>query len=223
MRNIKLKSIRGFTLVELLVSVGIFVFMTALLVTKYSSFNQGVLLTNLAYDIALTVRTAQSYSINVKSAPESQTGAPYSNTFTYHYGVHFDSTATGNPVPDTQFIFFADKPPIPGGGNAWDKYDTSPALAPDQIINTYNIKRGSKIYKICVISTCDGGAAGTQVTSLDVIYKRPDPDAIITANGVAGTRYGYAEVAVQSSNGTKKLIIFRSTGQIEIKDPLTNN
>jgi prepilin-type N-terminal cleavage/methylation domain-containing protein len=60
---------KGFTIIELVVSVAIFAFMTAFLVARYGTFNQGVLLTNLAYDVALTIRNAQSYGLNVKSLP----------------------------------------------------------------------------------------------------------------------------------------------------------
>ena len=62
----------GFTLIELIVSVAIFVFMTALVVAKYGNFNQSVLMTDLAYDIALTLRTAQTYGVSVQGqAPGS--------------------------------------------------------------------------------------------------------------------------------------------------------
>src|SRR6185369_4435025 len=74
---------RGFTLIELLISVAIFVYMTGLLVAKYGNFNQSVLLTDLAYDVALTIRTAQTYGLSVKAVNSSP--SPYQ----YAYGVDF--------------------------------------------------------------------------------------------------------------------------------------
>ncbi len=59
---------RGFTLIELVISIAIFVIMTALVVAKYGNFNQGALLTDTAYDIALVLHTAQSYGLSVKNA-----------------------------------------------------------------------------------------------------------------------------------------------------------
>src|ERR1035437_4022736 len=87
----------GFTLVELMVTVGIFLFMTALVVAKYGSFNDGTLLTSMSYDVALTLRSAQSYGLNVQSY-NSQ------NLFNYPYGIHFSSAAGSN----NQMILFAD-------------------------------------------------------------------------------------------------------------------
>jgi prepilin-type N-terminal cleavage/methylation domain-containing protein len=57
MFKINLKN-KGFTLVELMVTVGIFTIISGLLLARYSNFNQGIILTNLAYDIALTIRSA---------------------------------------------------------------------------------------------------------------------------------------------------------------------
>src|ERR1035437_3827885 len=87
----------GFTLVELMVTVGIFLFMTALVVAKYGSFNDGTLLTSMSYDVALSLRSAQSYGLNVQSYNSS-------NQFNYPYGIHFSSAAGSN----NQMILFVD-------------------------------------------------------------------------------------------------------------------
>ncbi|MEK7184739.1 MAG: prepilin-type N-terminal cleavage/methylation domain-containing protein [Patescibacteria group bacterium] len=73
---------KGFTLIELMITVSIFAIMTALLVAKYGTFNNGVILTNLAYDIALSIRSAQSYGLNTR-------GDSNTNTFTGTYTVSF--------------------------------------------------------------------------------------------------------------------------------------
>jgi len=79
---------RGFTLIELLVTIAIFVFMTALLVARYNAFNQGTLLSDQAYTVALAVRTAQSYGIGVKNSDTSG-----GKNFGSAYGLHFDTVA----------------------------------------------------------------------------------------------------------------------------------
>lgn len=186
---------KGFTLVELMISVGIFALITALLVAKYGTFNQGILLTNLAYDVALTLRTAQSYGLNVKSTPGGTDR--YSNEFNLPYGVHFDKGISGTPAPNTQIIFFADN-------GDW-QYTSS-----DQVISTYNIKRGSKIETIC--GGTDNAHCNTTLNALDVIFIRPDPDAIMTGNAV------YAEITLKSSDGGTKKVIVRRTGQIAVSN-----
>src|SRR3989338_7579467 len=57
---------RGFTLVELLVTLSLFVVLTTIVLFSQSKFNGSILLTNLAYDVAITVRQAQTYGVNVR-------------------------------------------------------------------------------------------------------------------------------------------------------------
>jgi len=58
---------------------------------RYKSFNSTILLRDLAYEIALSVREAQVYGISVHGA---------SGLFNYAYGVHF--------TPGTTYTLFAD-------------------------------------------------------------------------------------------------------------------
>ncbi|HEY4503868.1 MAG TPA: type II secretion system protein [Candidatus Paceibacterota bacterium] len=203
------QSNRGFTLVELMVSVGIFAFMTAFLVAKYGTFNQGILLTNLAYDVALTIRNAQSYGLNVKSKPAGESdpsGNSYSDKFDYPYGVYFDETATGSPAPNSSFIFFAD---VNGNGI----YDSS------ESIKTSNIRRGSIVSDICVSAdpiSCQN--SDNHPSTADITFKRPDPNAVIKRDGDSASEYAYAEITLKSSDGGLKKVIVRKTGQIDVSD-----
>lgn len=95
---------KGFTLIELMITVGIFAIMTALLVAKYGTFNNGVLLTNLAYDIALNIRSAQSYGLNTRGDDSDSF-----NGFTGSYTVSFEEnkkhfTLTGRGLEKTTNI-----------------------------------------------------------------------------------------------------------------------
>ncbi len=183
------KKQKGFTLIELMVSIAIFAFMTAFMLAKYGGFNQSVLLTNLAYDVALTIRTAQSYGLNVKSAKRD------TNDFKFPYGVHFQKNVTS-------FVFFVD-------GNSNGIYD-----ATDQSISTSNIKRGNKISEICVgsVSFC-----ADINSSLDITFKRPDPDAIIKVGTDTINSYSYARITLSLSDGSaiRKVSVY-STGQIAV-------
>lgn len=196
---------KGFTIIELVVSVAIFALMTALLLAKYGTFNQGILLTNLAYDVALTIRNAQSYGLNVKSVPAG--GLNYSNQFDYAYGVHFDKSSSGNPAANTQVIFFAD---LDGDR----EYDTG------EKISAYTIKRGNYVHSFC------GGPGSCSVPtvfgSVDITFKRPNPDATIiakdTTGGLINASITYLIIYFSPPTGAQKKIRINSAGQINITD-----
>jgi prepilin-type N-terminal cleavage/methylation domain-containing protein len=195
-----LKNNKGFTLVELMISISIFAFMTAFFVAKYGTFNQNILLTSLAYDVALTIRNAQSYGLNVKSKPIVDGGGQittnYSSDFTSAYGVNFNMSA------NTKVIFYVD-----ADGNGNGKYDVG------ELISTQTIQRGSTIYALCAGTGPSTGNC-TSVNTLDVTYKRPDPNAIIIGN--SGPTSPYAEITLRATDGNMRKIAVRATGQIQI-------
>jgi prepilin-type N-terminal cleavage/methylation domain-containing protein len=189
----------GFTLIELMVSLAIFAFMTAFLLAKYGTFNQSTLVTNLAYDAALTIRSAQSYGLNVQGTTvQSATNcnnvqiSANSTCFFYPYGVYFDLS---NP---TRFIFFTD---INGNGQY--------ASSSGELISTYNMNKGYTIQSLCAgsLSSC------TSVNNLNITFKRPNPDAIIIANN--GSPVTYAKITFVANNTTSSVVV-QSTGEISV-------
>ena len=78
-----LQANRGFTLIETLAVLGIFVTITLIVFVGNNNFNNTILLTNLAYDVALTTTRAQSYGVSVK---QFGTGV---ESFNVGYGIHF--------------------------------------------------------------------------------------------------------------------------------------
>jgi len=141
---------KGFTLIELMVSVGIFALMTAFFLFRSDKFDGGIILTNLAYDVALTIREAQTYGMNVMRDP--------SGSFTSPYGVYFNLS---NP---TQFILYTTT-------DSQGRYNAS-----SEIVKTYNIRRGNRVDFICYgtsAATCN-----QTPTSLSIAFIRPHPEAI---------------------------------------------
>ncbi len=199
MKDKILKNTKGFTVLELVISIAIFAIMSALLLAKYGTFNQGILLDNLAYDIALTIRNAQSYGLNVRSSSRT------ANLFDKPYGVHFDI------ADPNHFIFFVD---TNGYGVYNPNIDLNNDGNPDQDLSKTTITRGSTITALCV-NSC---SAGTQVTSLDITFKRPDPNAIIKINGRTDIYNSDADITVTASDGASiKRIKVRSTGQVTVE------
>lgn len=192
----------GFTLVELMVTIGIFVFMTSVILSKYNSFGAGTILSNMAYDIALTIRQAQVYGVGVKSAGN--------NLFSSAFGVHFD---IGNTGDNTKFILFADK----------DLNGVYNKSSGDEDISVYSLKHGAKINIICADmrneTKCkEQTGNGNNKNSLDITFKRPDPRAIICEDKLSNKCENmYAQIIISSADGVHiKKVSVTQAGQISV-------
>ena len=197
------KKSRGFTIIEMVVSIGIFAFMTAFLVAKYGTFNQSVLLTNLAYDTAITIRNAQASALNVQGAA-STTGVS-SLSFTNAYGVHF-----GGAVPVNQFVYYVNTAPT--GSTPVMTYGPN-----TQTLTVYTMQAGNTITSVCTQQE-NPCLAADAATSLDIAFQRPNPDAIITAYSAANgtTTPAYAQISITAADGSVRMVSVRSTGQISV-------
>lgn len=179
---------RGFSLIEMLVVMSIFSLISMVVIANHSKFNSSVLLGNLAYDIALSIREAQVYGLSVRQ---------FASEFQIGYGVHFSGTDS--------YVFFADI-------NRNGLYD-NPG---DSIIQTYSLGRGHSILRYCADAECSDSASNN-VTYLDVVFFRPDPDASFATN--RGTSYSEANIVVTSPAGATRTIAVQTTGQISVTNP----
>jgi len=186
-------STKGFTLVELLVSIGIFTLITTVAVFNNSSFNGSLVLSNLAYEIGLSVRQAQFYGITVKQTSLDQT------KFDSGYGIHFDMND-----PSTYILFEDRKPPA---GSPDHVYNGSSVADAD--IEIFRISKGNSISNVCVDGNCVN-------SSVDITFVRPHPDAYIRVNGDPLTYHAQANICVISKQGTKRKVVVESTGQISV-------
>ena len=109
------------------------------------------------------------------------------------------------------FILFADL--------LYDKDAVDPTLTPfdgeastcdsiDGCVSRYNIQRGAYISELTV--------GGNPVDTLDIFFKRPDPDAIIYAGG--NLNDNIAEIHLTSADGSGSTTIrVQPNGLIQIK------
>lgn len=196
-RNLK----KGFTLVELLVTISIFVILTGVVLFNQSKFNSTILLTNLAYDTALTIRQAQTYGINIKEFNAGSGG------LFVPYGVHFDRTENKSFIlfADTEFDLLSSPTVIHPYSGAVDRCN-----AFDGCVSRYSIKRGNIISDLCVVE----GVDCNPVDSLDLIFKRPNPDANIFGDGTGGKTK--AIITLMGVDGSTRKVNVQANGLIEI-------
>ncbi len=202
---------KGFTLLEMLVSISIFMIITALVIVKYQSFNGGIVLTNTAYEVALAIRQAQNYGINVH---DLQSGNQ--DVFNVGYGIHFSNAALNS------FILFGDiYDSVDGQGNP---INNGIYLANDTQISQLILRRGITIKKFCgVLGTTASCNTTGAITNLDITFNRPNPDALLTTTSTNGgspsTNYSYAIIRLVAPDGvTIRDIKVAPTGQISIPD-----
>jgi len=183
----------GFSLIELLIVSSIFALITSIIMIRFSLFNNRILTTNLAYDIALSIRQAQTFGINVRGV-DSGPGT----IFSAGYGLYF---ASGNK---TEYVFFADN-------NNNKKYESS------ELLETLRLFGGYAIKDICAeslgASYCflDGG-----LPNLSIVFTRPEPDASLKSFGPSRT-YEKASLVVTSPQGDERTVDVYLTGQISIR------
>ena len=201
---------RGFTLIEVIVSIGIFVILLSVVLLKYGDFQGNVLLSNLVYQVALSVRQAQIYGIGVRAS---------SGSFQTMYALHFDKAINNS------YVFFAeDKNQSVAHGLF--KYvepvdPDSPLPTEDSIVDTYKLRPGYTLKRICATVNatyvCSDDVTPLAITTIDVYFKRPKPDAIIKVYDGAGTLIpntgGSARLEIQA-RGRTRCVTIEKTGQI---------
>lgn len=183
----------GFSLVELIASIAIFLVITTVILAGHSQFSRSILIENLAYDIALSIRKAQVFGLSVR---EFGVGGV---EFDVGYGVHFDLES------DNTYIFFADR-------NRNEKYDDS-----SEIVEVLTLGRRNTVSEFCGIlsnGTPKCSLLG-DILYLDIIFERPNPDAIIKSNIVE--EYASAKITVLSPAGIQWSVNIVTTGQISIQ------
>jgi prepilin-type N-terminal cleavage/methylation domain-containing protein len=203
----------GFTLLELIVVVGIIALVSVVVLANYRTYNLDASLANNAYDLALTVRQTQLYGISVK---ETTAG---SGQFQTGYGLHFSTKSNS-------YIVYQD---------VYDplllQYDSNNAT---ELVSVNQLPVGFTIQKICTVTTISSvlteqcvNATNTGTSFIDIEFIRPNPEAIITTNipnppatlvtyqpATMSTQYG---ARIYLTNGTKvRSVYIDKTGQIAV-------
>lgn len=201
MNNTKSKSTTGFTLVELLVSVSIVTVIMSLILFSYGTFNDNLALSAGGQEVAIAIRQAQTYGLNVSEATLG------SSQFNKAYGIYF------NPIVDpTHYYIFVDS-------NSNKIYDVGSGCASG---NTECVEKLTLANNITISSICDSSQCPpTGVESLHITFLRPNPDADInfvsSGGGAVGGSQQTGKIILTSPKGKTLTIDVESTGQISVQ------
>lgn len=197
-------------MVELMVVLAISTIVSVVAILSSSRFSGSVLLTNLAYEIAFSIREAQSFGLNVR---EFQAGTE-SATFNTGYGVHFFKDYAGGAANGTDYVTFADLIVSGGAGDFLYDGDENGGL---EFVAKYTTKKGNFIEKFCGVKAnneeqCSNEPGGLQY--LNIVFLRPNPDAIFTSN--TGVSFRAARIYIKSPQGVVKSVKVENTGQVTV-------
>lgn len=223
MVNFKAKKLQqGFTIVEMLIVIGIFSVLTAVVLFQYGNFNSQTILTNMAYEVALTTRQAQVYALGVRG---QQGEGDADDNFDNRYGVYFDL----NIDPDGEnFIFFIDTAtPAPDSicNGADEGEDCFSCETGSECLESYQFLRDIHIDSLCIATANDpinsaGECSGELVDSMVVTFERPNPDAIIYSDGVDASylaNVSSAAIFVTNQYDDLRAVVVKDTGQISVE------
>lgn len=198
------KPLRGFTLIEMLVVLAIIIVLMSIVFSGQLNFNRTLSLNNAAYDIALTLRQAESYGLS------SQAFGGVNNP---GYGVYFQNTTP------TSYIFFSDIYPAVSSGAQPDArpgdgiYEASPL---NENVQTYSLNNGFTLSAFCVYSTGSGRVCTTgSLTALSVTFSRPNALTTIKGKTASWATYTNACVKMSSLNGDTRYISVSQTGEVQ--------
>jgi type II secretory pathway pseudopilin PulG len=207
LRTAPLSGNAGFSVLELIITISIFVVLTTGFLLNYNSFNKRITLDTLAQEIAQWARETQISAMGVKRS--SAVLSTHSG-----YGLHFDIA-----TPD-RFIYFADRL---ANQNRYDAGTGACGTAGTECERVVMLPVGNVISALCGETssngaTCTGGVFKNS-NVFDVVFTRPNPDASILGD-LSGssfpTAYSRARITVTSVKGYSRTIEIWTTGQITV-------
>lgn len=209
-KKIKSQIKSGFTLVEMIVVIAIFSLIMSVALWNQRELNNNILITNLAYEIALAIRETQAYGIGVRTNTVNPTSADFQKAF----GLHVDL------ANDKQWVLFQDK-------NNDSIYSVDETFA----IYKFQNQNGNRIVALCIdhpaTSPCfrhtEATPLGSSYITLDILFKRPNPEAMFQGDKGLGSGpvvglQGPAYIVVNTPNNKNcRAIVVEATGQIKVE------
>lgn len=205
---------KGFSILELIVAIGIFIVLTTVLLANYNSINRRLALDTLAHQIAQWVRETQVSAMGVR---------PQAGEFNRGFGLHFSM------ADPTQFVYFADFPAAPSlhGNKIYDGLgEFSCGDVGTECVQAISVLQGNAVALLCgelgpaqvpsFQGACPSGH--DELSAVNIVFLRPDPDAAIFGySGGVLKEYGNAKIRVRSVVDHERTISVWTTGQVTVE------
>lgn len=210
----KNKSTLAFTIIEMLVVISIFMVVAGIILFNYRDFNTNATTNNVAQEIALTIRKAQSYSLGLQ-APGVLSTLPVSG-----YGVRIFAN-----LPD-RVMFFSEL-------MVDNQYTTSflnptcgspllNGLTVEECLEYNIIGSNDRIDKIYI----DGQELATldSAGSVDIVFKKPSGEVVFCVHtfgslctSSSSSPVHYVMLVITSPTQFTKNVIIYNNGQIVVQ------
>jgi len=231
-----LRASRGFTFIELIVVVAIMTLISTVVLFRQAKFSSDILITDMAYQIALAIRQAEVYGISSKGADtESE-----QNSFKSGYGVLFTPILAKGELSEngeSAFAMFLDIPnasSINVGQDTNFNYVYDPGL--DVLLEPYPVRltQGQKIRGYCGHFPSTGQwqcwsyaspVLDSSARVLTISFVKPNPDAHIFIGTIGSSNsylynnqvYDKAKIIIESALGDKcRSVTVDSSGAIGV-------
>lgn len=211
---------RAFTLIEMMVAVGVFTIVTIVVLLRFDTFTNSVVVTSEAYGIALNIRQAQSYGINVRGT--------INNDFTRPFGVYINKGGSGN---DRLYTLYEDIRLGASGSYTYNEETktiqvdgyTSPSpnnpcgtAGNEECVEKRITRNQTRVSDICV-KAMGSNTLNCGINIINIMFVRPSPRAIMFETN-ANTLLQEVQIVVASTDPTKgrARISIIWTGQISV-------
>lgn len=171
---------RGFSTIELVVTIGILIVITTLIFASFPKFRQTVSLKRTAQEVALAIRQAQAYGLSTRGF-QSTTEEKFPA-----YGVYFNKN-----FPDS-FILFADVAPQN------NRYDGS-----FEDVQIFKIQTGDKITALCSKGDCS-------YDTMNIIFFLTNPVTLVADDSLLPSDSDAEVVIESSQGQEKTIVILPS-------------
>ena len=208
--------VRGFTLIELMVVLAIIIVITAVAFASQSNFNKTLILANAAYDVALTLRNAETYGLGSRVAGTATTNTGYGVDFSKGTPSSFTLFADSYPAPSTNSVCHPIADPTAPNAQPGDcAYEASQG----ERVTGYMLGNGITVSDFCAYAASAWSCAhanGGSLSSLDIVFSRPNAEPFMSVNGSYSSRFPVtaACIALISPQGGARFVSVASSGEI---------